>query len=187
MSNPNLTEALVSISPTRESRIKLAARFIQHPDQIPDLLKITFLDEHPVSNKASWVLDMVLREKPELLLPHLDYFCKNLGKVKLDGVVRSVAKISEMLVLNCLKSKDPGLFEHISKENLEAIASACFDWLITEQKVAPQAYAMTSLYYLGIRFPWIHEELSQLLLQNYSDGSAGYQARARKVLHKLNS
>ena len=70
--------------------------------------------------------------------------------------------------------------------NLEAIATACFDWLISEQKVAPQAYAMTSLYYLGQRFPWIHEELKQVLEQNYADGSAGYQARARKVLQKLN-
>jgi hypothetical protein len=164
----------------------MASGFIQHPEQLPELLDIVFLDENPVSSKAAWVLDMVLREKLELLLPHLDYFCQHLARVKLDGVVRPMAKICEMLVLACLNSKDPSQFQRISVMNLEAIATACFDWLISEQKVAPQAYAITSLYYLGQRFPWIHEELKQVLEQNYADGSAGYQARARKVLQKLN-
>ncbi|MBT8320876.1 MAG: adenylosuccinate lyase [Eudoraea sp.] len=164
----------------------MASRFIESPELLPDLLHITFRDEDPLSCKASWILDMVLREKQDLLLPHLDYFCQHLGKVNLDGVVRPLAKICEMLVLACLHQKKPGVFGKISDENLEAIATACFDWLISEQKVAPQAYSMTSLYYLGFQFPWIHGELRQVLEQNYSYGSAGYRARARKLLHKLN-
>ena len=159
---------------------------MENPEQIHDLLNITFLDEHPVSSKASWILDMVLREKLELLLPHLDLFCKHLGGVKHDSTIRPLAKICEMLVLVTLKSKEPGIYGSISDENLEAIATACFDWLISEQKVAPQAYSMTSLYYLGNKFPWIHEELRQVLEQNYHAGSAAYQARARMILQKLN-
>ena len=163
----------------------MASGIIEFPQQLPDLLHITFMNEDPTSIKASWVLDMVLREKLELLLPHMDYFCEQIGKVKLDGIVRPVAKICEMLVLACLKSKEPGVFGSISDKHLEAIAIVCFDWLISEQKVAPQAYSMTSLFYLGNKFPWIHEELRQVLEQNYSSGSAAYKARARNVLRKL--
>jgi len=187
VSNSHLTESLKIINASRESRINMASGFIQHPEQLPELLHIAFLDESPISSKAAWVLDMVMREKLELLLPHLDYFCQHLGKVKLDGVIRPVARICEMLVLACLHSKEPSQFQRISNEHLEAIATACFDWLISEQKVAPKAYAMTSLFYLGHRFPWIHDELRQVLEQNYAGGSAGYQARARQVLRKLNT
>lgn len=165
--------------------MKMASRVIKDPDQLIDLLEITFKNEDPVSSKAGWILDVVLREKLELLLPHLDYFCKHLGKAKLDGSIRSLAKICEMLVLECIKSKEPSQFAEVGDANLEAIATACFDWLISDQKVAPQAYSMTSLYYLGKKFSWIHDELRQLLEQNYGTGSAAYQARARMILKHL--
>ena len=164
----------------------MASRIIENPEQLADLLNISFLDEHPISSKASWILDMVLRDHLELLLPHLDLFCKHLGTVSLDSSIRPLAKICEMLVLKCLKSTNPGVFRNISDEHLEAIATSCFDWLISDQKVAPKAYSMTSLYYLGTKFPWIHEELGQVLEQNYTAGSAAYKARARIILQKLN-
>ena len=162
----------------------MASRFIRDPEQLPDLLRIVFLDEHPLSSKASWILDMVLREELELLLPHIELFCKHLGKINLDSSIRPLAKICEMLVLAGVKSKKASI--NLSDDNLEAIATACFDWLITEQKVAPKAYSMTSLYYLGYKFPWIHEELRQVLEQNFASGSAAYKARARMILQKLN-
>ena len=186
MPDLNLIESLKFIDHSIESRERMASGIIDKPEQLADLLYITFLDEHPVSSKASWILDMVLRDKLELLLPHLDLFCQKLGEVKLDSSIRPLAKICEMLVLACLKPKDPGKYAGISDENLEAIATACFDWLISEQKVAPQAYSMTSLYYLGKKFNWIHGELRQVLEQNYGTGSAAYQARARMILRKLN-
>jgi hypothetical protein len=163
----------------------MAARYVAFPQELPELLNIAFAEKKTVSEKACWILDMVMRDHLELLLPHLDYFCQNLGKVKLDGSVRPVAKICEMLVLSTLRSQNPVFVRAVHDDHLESLATACFDWLISEQKVAPQAYAMTSLFYLGKKFGWIHDELRQVLEQNYALGSAAYQARARMVLHKL--
>lgn len=185
MSDIDLIESLKCVSASRESRIKLAARFVASPRELPDLLNLAFAEKKAVSEKACWILDMVMRDKLELLLPHLDYFCQNLGKAKLDGSVRPLAKICEMLILTTLRSQNPVFVDALTENHLEAITTACFDWLISEQKVAPQAYAMTSLFYLGKKFGWIHEDLQQILEQNYASGSAAYQARARMVLHKL--
>lgn len=185
MPNPALIESLKFINQSKESRWAMAFHFIEHPQALPDLLEIAFLDEKPHSPKAFWVLEVVTRENLELLLPHLDTICQHLGKVSLDGSVRPLAKICETLVLACLQKKDPRFTRIVNDSHLEAMATACFDWLINEQKVAPQAYAMSSLYYLGKRFPWIHEDLRQVLEKNYAQGSAAYKARARQVFQKL--
>ncbi|MFD2433102.1 hypothetical protein ACFSO9_05800 [Mesonia maritima] len=59
--------------------------------------------------------------------------------------------------------------------------------MITEQKVAPQAYSMQTLYLLGKEVDWVHKELAMILQQNYASGSAGYKARSRKILKKIAS
>jgi len=65
------------------------------------------------------------------------------------------------------------------------MTECCFDWLIINQKVANQAYAMSSLYYLGTEFDWVHPELSILLKQNIPLKSAAYKARGRMTLVKI--
>lgn len=65
------------------------------------------------------------------------------------------------------------------------MTECCFNWLITEQKVACQVPAMTCLALLGMESNWIHEELKQILIKNIPNKSAGYKARARKVLKEI--
>ena len=67
------------------------------------------------------------------------------------------------------------------------MAECCFDWLISDQKVACQVRAMTSLYYLGTEFNWIHPELKTIIEQNIHQGSAGYKARGKKIIQLINN
>ena len=57
----------------------------------------------------------------------------------------------------------------------------CFAWLIGNHKVATKAHAMTALFHLGRKTPWIHRELMLTLEHNYHGETKGYQARARKI------
>lgn len=185
MSYFELTESLKFVDGTLEARMNMAASIADAPDTIPSLIGIAYLDEDPISCKACWVLEVLAREHLHLLLPHLNQLTPNLGMITLDSSVRPLAKICESLVLGYFKEKDTHIVNGISDTHLEQMTTACFDWLIGEQKVAVKACAMTSLYHLGNRFPWVHPELKLILEQNYHLGSPAYQARARQVLKRL--
>jgi len=99
--------------------------------------------------------------------------------------VRPMAKICEYLILGYFKKADIKVRKALSEEHLENIATACFDWIIGNHKVAAQAYSMTCLHLLGQKYDWIHPELKMVLEKNYAQGSAAYKARARMILAKL--
>jgi hypothetical protein len=69
---------------------------------------------------------------------------------------------------------------------LQAITEACFDWLITDTKVASKCYAIRILHLLGNQFYWIHPELKIILEKEYRNHSAGYKAVFREILKKIN-
>ena len=185
MPNYELIESLKFVDGTLEARMNMAASIADSPDKIPSLIRIVALNEDPISCKASWVLEVLARDHLHLLLPHLKLLTPILGKITLDSSVRPLAKICESLVLGYFKERDTHVVHSISDSHLEQMTTACFDWLIGEQKVAVKAYAMTSLYHLGTRYPWVHPELKLILEQNYHQGSPAYQARARLVLKGL--
>ena len=185
MPNFELVKSLKFVDGSLSARMNMAALVADTPDQIPALLNIASMNEEPLSCKACWVLEVLARDHIDLLLPHLDVFTRILGKVTLDSSVRPLAKICESLVLGYFREKEAQIVGRISDTHLEQMTTACFDWLIGEQKVAVKAYAMTCLYHLGNRFTWVHPELTLILEHNFHQGSPAYQARARRVLKGL--
>ena len=83
------------------------------------------------------------------------------------------------------KKKDPVFTQNITDDQLEKIMTSSFDWLIGPMNMAPKVFSMTSLYYLGLKFNWVHPELKLVLEDSYAEGSTGYQNRAKKTLDKL--
>ena len=57
--------------------------------------------------------------------------------------------------------------------------------MITDQKIAPKAYSMNSLFLLGKEFDWIHPELALILERDLHMQSSGFKARARHILKKI--
>lgn len=185
MTQQELYESLNYVDHSRDKRTQMAKKVLANPSLILPLLGIIKLTKDPISCKAAWILEVVARKKLKLIFPQLDTFTEVIGKVELESAVRPIAKICELL-LECYFSKTNYEIElHINESHLERMTTACFDWLIGDHKVAAKAYSMTSLYLLGTKFNWIHPELKMVLEQNYSNGSAAYQARARMVLKKL--
>jgi len=73
----------------------------------------------------------------------------------------------------------------LQNEHLEKIIEAGFIWMITDQKIAVQAYTMQTLFLLGTKFDWIHNELAIIIEKNIPTGSTGYKNRGRKVLRAI--
>jgi len=177
----NLHTQLTNLTAHKKSRLEVSNWVIENPKHFKELLNYCFKIDEDISYKAAWILEMVCEKKLTLLFPHFDMFFKNLPKISKDQAVRPLSKI-------CLFLTE----RHYKKRNIlldlkykEAISECCFDWLITNQKVATEAYAMRSLYFLGIEFDWIHPELKVIIEQNIPVKSAAYKARGRMTLEEI--
>lgn len=185
MTKTELYELLDYVNHSREKRMEMAQMVLSNSKLVPSMLEIGFDVDNPVSSKACWILEFTTRQKLACIFPHLDVFTRRLRIVHLDSSVRPVAKICELLIVSYYSKEKNTTQKALTRVHLERITEACFDWLIGESKVAPKAYAMTSLLLLGRTFDWIHPELKIIVEQHYAAGSAAYKARARMVLAEL--
>lgn len=163
----------------------MAVLVLNDQNLVAPLLEIAFYADDPISSRACWVLEFVLKEKLDYLLPYLEKFTTSIAHLHLDSSVRPMAKICEFLLKAYFSRTINEVQKMLTEQHLERITTACFDWLIGKQKVAVKAYSMTCLQLLGQKFNWIHPELKMVLEQNYADGSAAYKARARMTLAKI--
>ena len=185
MTTEQLYEELNYVSHSRENRMKYANLIIANPGLYPKLLNILFMVDDKVSCRAAWVFEFACGENLEAAIPFLDTFTSNLGRVHLDSAVRPVAKICEYLVMAYYSKQDNGIKQALKPELQERIIEACFDWMINDEKIAPKAYSMNSLYLLGHDHDWIHQELELILERDFQMQSSGFKARARHVLSKI--
>ncbi|WP_420602107.1 hypothetical protein [Flagellimonas sp.] len=164
---------------------QLVDQLATQPELIGHLLDEVFAQDKTDSFNASWTFDHLMRKKLVYLLPHFEKFTKGLEGLKSESIIRSMAHVCEFSMEAYFKAKDPVFTQNISPEQLERILTVCFDWLIGEHKVAAKVFAMSSLYYLGLKYDWVHPELKMVLEQQNHRDSAGYKSRAAKTLAKL--
>ena len=127
--------------------------------------------------KALWILELVAEEKITLLFPYLDTFCAQLSLFIVDPAVRPAAKICLFLV----SKKNVGL----SPFQEEKIIEGCLDFIIREAKVATVAYALRTLFRLGKKYPWVHDELRLILSRELDNPSPGMKFVVKETLMHL--
>ena len=169
----------------RKTRLDIAQWVIDHPETFSELLNICFKTDEKISYKAAWILEYVCAEKLEMLLPYLDVFFENIPKSHIDQAVRPFSKICLMLAKQYYLKKDDLVVKSLKQKHRQTMTECCFDWLITNQKVACQAYSMDALYLLGTEKEWIHPELIVVIEQSMNSKSAAYCARGRITLEKI--
>ncbi len=185
MTFEELYKHLTYVNSSRENRQKNAEMVLNNIDLLPILMDVLFKVDDKVSCKAAWVLEFVCGENLEAIIPYLDTFTENISKVHLDSAVRPVAKICEYLVTAYYSEENNDIKNALVPIYHERIIEACFDWMITDQKVAVKVYSMSTLYLLGQDYDWVHPELIIILEQDFHSGSAGFKARARHIIKKI--
>lgn len=185
MSLDEFYKELSNITALRENRLKYANMVLNDMTLFPKLIDILFMVDDKVSCRAAWVFEFVCVEYIYAITPHLDRFTKNLKKIHFDSAVRPIAKVCGLIAKAYYSKKPNALQKALTPIHKELIIEACFDWLISEQKVAPKAYAMESLFLFGKETDWVHRELVLILEQDFHSQSAGYKARAKHTLEKI--
>jgi hypothetical protein len=169
------------VSGYRDKRV-LAAQFVlNHPAHFEELLHLCFATEDEKSYKASWVLEQVAYSQLEWWQPHLDFFCTRLKLLQHESAIRPIAKTMQLLVENHFKKNTTQL----SPKQLEQITECCFDWLISDTKVAAKCYSIRTLFVLGKSNDWIYPELQIIIEKDYPAQSAAYKAVAKEILRKI--
>ncbi|WP_400079602.1 adenylosuccinate lyase [Winogradskyella sp. R77965] len=185
MTKDQLYLELNYVNHSREKRLQYANLVIDNPELITPLLEILFEVDDKISCRAAWVFEFMCGEKLETIIPHLDVFTQNVSKVHLDPGVRPVAKVCEYLIKANYSKENNAIKSHLSEIHKEKIIEVCFDWMINDEKIAPKAYSMNSLYLLGTEYDWIHPELAIILERDFQMQSSGFKARARHILKKI--
>ncbi|MDO5977665.1 adenylosuccinate lyase [Flavivirga spongiicola] len=185
MSLEEFYKELSYINASRENRMKYANMVLNDMGLFPKLIDILFMVDDKVSSRAAWVFEFVCAKYIYAIVPYLETFTKNINKIHLDSSVRPVSKVCEFITKEYY-SKNPNTIKNtLSPQHKERIIEACFDWMISDQKVAPKVYAMESLFLYGRDNDWIHPELTQILEQDFQKQSAAFKARAKRTLLKI--
>jgi len=185
MTTEELYKELDYVNHSRAKRLFYAKMVIDNPELIPKLLDILFMVDDKVSCRAAWVFEFMCSENLEEIIPYLDYFTENIHKVYLDSAVRPVAKICEYLIKAYYSKIDNKIKKVLQAKHREKIIEACFDYMINDEKIAPKAYSMNTLFLLGKDYDWIHPELVMILERDFQIQSSGFKARARHILKKI--
>lgn len=166
----------------RKSRVYLSNYIIRHEDLLDEFITIAFDIQNENHVKAFWSLELICEKKLKLFVPYLDSFCEVLSKLKDDSAIRPASKICMFLA----KSNHRKNGISLTQEQEHNLIEALIDRLIQNEKVAAKVYAMKALFVLGKKYNWVHEELKNIIEQDYSNHSAAYQATTRNLLKKLN-
>ncbi|NYJ27163.1 hypothetical protein [Allomuricauda sp. ARW1Y1] len=177
-----------SLFATRISKAQidiLVGQLEKEPQLAEVLFQYVLQEDKEGTFNASWTFDHLMRKQLHYLLPFMETFTNGLSQLQSESCIRPIAHVCEMVCEAYFKKKDPTFLKTVTNNQLEKIMTACFDWLIGPMNIAPKVFAMSSLYYLGFKFDWVHPELKQVLEDNYPNGTSGYRNRAKKTLDKL--
>ncbi len=176
-----LKKELQQVNTRPENRKNLLSKLLQEPDFFSEILKLIGTDKE-MAPKAARAIELASIQNVEVILPHINSVIVISKSSNNDSVIRAMAKILEILIDQHYSSKNR--FQ-LQENQLQQIVEICFDWLITPQKTAAQVYSMGCLLQLGKDYSWIYTELLQILKKNYAKNSAGYKARARKIIQQI--
>ncbi|HNW99667.1 MAG TPA: hypothetical protein PKK00_14770 [Bacteroidales bacterium] len=142
---------------------------------IPEILKLAFIDKHPISVRAANTIEIIDSENPGLIEPYYNKIINGLVKFKTSGVKRCLLKI---------------FTRHTNLKNekqLCILINYCFEKLAnTEEDVAIKVYALQILYDFSEKEPDIKNELILAIKDQLPKNSEAFKNYGNKIIKKLN-
>lgn len=173
-------EKLESLLANTFSHVADRQRAANHIDENPELFEELFALACAIQSKkshimAAWVLEKYSLNRLEILLPLIDSF--------IHGVAIQIheSKRRPMMKLLYHFCKNKRFRERLSGQQKDAIAAACFDYLLEAKKVAAIAFAMKTLHFFRSHKAWINEELNAYIAQKLPNSSSGFQSVVRQI------
>jgi hypothetical protein len=120
----------------------------ENPGDLKQFLDLCFLEQYPLSMRASRVIQLYCEKHPDAIYPYLEETVEKMLVSKIDGVKRNFLKIyDEFIDINRLTEPGP-------------LLNACFDWLINpSEKPGTRIHAMNVIFNISQKEPDLLKEL----------------------------
>ena len=161
------------------------AEFVRkNPEYLPYLMELCFLVDDKTHIRATAVLEKLFEIDFELSKPYIDTICSKISLLKNDSAIRAVSRHLMFLVQdNTQKRKSKN--DYLTQNQLDKIAEASFDWLISDYRVAVKHHAMYTLLEIGKQQDWIYPEMKIILEKDAHCHSIGYKVVAKNIIAQL--
>lgn len=168
----NLLEML-SREHSRAQRDKIVRYVGTDPKRLAALVNVFLNGPYRITQRAAWPLSYCIQHHPSLVKPHLRKLVHLLGKPGLpDAVKRNTLRLLQ--------------FVDITPALQGQAATVCFQLFHNpKEPVAVHVFAMTVLANIAQRQPELKKELSIIIEDRLPYASAGFRARARRVMKQL--
>jgi len=164
-------ETILSNFPGKKTAILIAKEIALEPKIMVNLWKFA-ISEHKQSWRATWLMDKVYDEAPQLIRPYLPLMIQLIPNLESESKQRQFLK---------LISNEP-LPKNISGEFI----NCCFDFLISRSTaVAIKVYAMQILFNFSQIEPDIKNELAIIIEEQMNEGTAGFKSRGKRILKAI--
>jgi hypothetical protein len=152
--------------------IKVVKYIGHNPKRFNMLIKMFLAGPYRVTQRAAWPLSYCVEAYPELINPHLKSVLKMLDtKDAHDAVKRNILRFLQHI--------------EIPKRFYGIVTDRCFALMNPKEPIAIRVFAMTVLANIAKHEPELKKELRIVIEDQMPYGSAGYKARAKKIIKAL--
>jgi hypothetical protein len=139
------------------------------PARFNELIRLFFEGPYRVTQRAAWPLSYCVEAHTELIKPHLKAILKMLDRKDIhDAAKRNIMRLLQYI--------------EIPKKLYASVINHGFALMDPGEPIAVRVFAMTVLANIARKEPDLKKELRIVLEDQLPYASAGYLARARKVL-----
>jgi hypothetical protein len=147
---------------------------INNKDFFKNLIPIIISEDGKYALRASYVLCLMSKEKPELIKPRITEIIDIISKVKDSGIKKNLLKIfaSYIIVKN--------------EEHLGLLVDMCFRFVMSPaESIATRVYSMEILQNATLIEPDLKNELKLVLEEIIMNSENGLLSRAKKTIKRL--
>ncbi len=157
---------------------------MQNLNLLPVLIAFSFDVNDKSHHRAAAKLDIVFELQFGLIYQFKDLILNNLHILKNDSAIRSISRFIILLVQENSK-KITTNSNFLSEIQIEKVTEVCFDWLISDYRVAVKQHAIYILFEIGKNQDWIYPELRIILEKDAFDSSPAYKSIAKRILKQI--
>jgi hypothetical protein len=153
----------------------LAIKVIENvPESFRDMLDLCFLEEYPLSMRASRAIQLYCEKHPEAIYPFLDEVVEKTLVSHIAGVRHNFLKIFAKFI-DIERITDPG-----------PLLNTCFEWLLDARLTpAVRIHSMGVIYKLGLKEPGLHHELALTIDLLMEDAEPSFKNYTGKMMKKI--
>ena len=157
---------------SKENAQALAAWVGEDPDRFAEVWKEMREGKPPLPQRLAWVVDFITQEYPEQGLPFRKEAIELLQRPYHNAVHRALSKMLSKLPID--EEEDGRLYD------------LCLSYIGNPRiHVAIQVHCMEIAWNIAKPYPELCQELWKVIDAHWEEGSAGYQARGRRIRKKM--